>query len=258
MDLKELKELFPPRRATTCIVCHESIPVGAKDAMTNGSKSEPKWQFAHRGCLPKPEVVAKPEFNAYTADLATQIDNQLREISPERAPEFTKMWAIYRTSFCTSPGAHKRDYHHCWKGGLAHHSLSVLNYALRLADSVGLLGDGNHKTRESITICALFHDLGKADGYYLPVEDDWKRNRGELYFYNKEWSGSHAQRSLYMLQQHVTLTTEEYRAIMLHDGQYVEANRRFSMNEPDLALVIHWADLWDARHADPKPETAEE
>lgn len=187
----------------------------------------------------------------YRDDLVCRITVEVNDLAPQRREEFMKMWLDICDDFCSSPGAHKLGYHHCWPGGLAEHALSVLDLARRLAPAVGMNAHGN----DSLTIVCLFHDLGKSGGYYIPLDaDNPKRASGERYKYVRDWHASHAQRSLWMLQAHgIKLSSEEYRAILLHDGQYVEANRRFGMNEPDLAYVLHWADVWDARHSMPNP-----
>jgi hypothetical protein len=49
--------------------------------------------------------------------------------------------------------------------------------------------------------------------------------------------------SLFLLQHFgIQMSYEEWEAILLNDGQAVEANRSYSMNETPLALLIHQAD----------------
>ena len=48
-----------------------------------------------------------------------------------------------------------------------------------------------------------------------------------------------------MLQKHgIELTSDEHLAIRLNDGQYDETNKSYRMKEPELALLLHWADMW--------------
>jgi hypothetical protein len=36
-------------------------------------------------------------------------------------------------------------------------------------------------------------------------------------------------------------------AIRLNDGQYVRENEPYRNREPELALLLHWADMWASR-----------
>ena len=62
---------------------------------------------------------------------------------------------LYSSGFFLVPSSRKR--HHCWKGGLAQHSLSVCNIALSLDSEL---------PRSSIVLCALLHDICKATKLY--------------------------------------------------------------------------------------------
>ena len=99
----------------------------------------------------------------------------------------------------------------------------------------------------------LFHDLGKAgDGeheFYVWNHSDWHRSKGMLYETNRKcaYMGT-GERSLYVLQKYgVVLSAEEYLAIRLNDGMYIDENKAYRMKEPDLALLLHWADRWSSQ-----------
>jgi hypothetical protein len=150
--------------------------------------------------------------------------------------------------FFTAPASAREEYHNCFPGGLCDHSLRVVTNlhevtaALlpKLAVEVGMLN-----------FVGLFHDLGKVgDGtnpYYVPNPDDWQRTkRGMLYNINKDCVYMPtSERGLYILQKYgIELSSDEYLAIRLNDGQYDDTNKNYRMKEPDLALLVHFADRW--------------
>lgn len=148
--------------------------------------------------------------------------------------------------FFLAPASHKEEYHACYPGGLAEHTLRVVKNLRNLAKTLA----AERYPTETLDFVALFHDLGKTgDGeqpYYIPHPNEWHRKQGTLYQVNPEIQFMPTQeRSLYLLQRHcIDLTSDEYLAIRLHDGQYDETNKRYSMKEPDLALLLHFADRW--------------
>jgi len=150
--------------------------------------------------------------------------------------------------FMTAPASTNRTHHNAFPGGLLLHSISVVKHAHAIANAVA----PNRWAASRITFCALFHDLGKAgtpgNPYYIQVEDEWKFRRGHYYEVNKdEWMPS-AERGLFILQQAgIVLDHEEYMAIRLNDGMGPAENKPYSFREPDLSLIIHWADHWAMR-----------
>lgn len=153
------------------------------------------------------------------------------------------------SNYFTAPASTRSSHHSAFPGGLVHHSLYVaINIHALAKDLCPSTFDAN-----KLTFVALFHDLGKAgDGvlpYYEVEESDWHRNRGNMFRRSERISYmEHSLGSLYLLQKHgICLDIDEFIAIKIHDGQYVEENRSYSMKEPNLALLLHWADLWACR-----------
>jgi hypothetical protein len=148
--------------------------------------------------------------------------------------------------FFTAPASQKEDWHNCFPGGLCDHSLRVVSYLMKISSTLcpGKFDPG------TLVFVGMFHDLRKVgDGvepYYVPNSSDWHRKQGNLYEVNKHCVFMPVQeRSLYILQNNgIELTSDEYLAIRLHDGQYDETNKRYALHEPDLALLIHFADRW--------------
>jgi hypothetical protein len=145
-----------------------------------------------------------------------------------------------------APASHNLAYHNCFVGGLAEHSLRVYGNLMKLRDAYNV----SDISDDSIILVALFHDLGKVGSmdtdYYITQDSEWHReNRGDYYKHNPalEFLGG-AQRSLRVLGQFGVPTTEaEYKAILIHDGQYIPENSPYKHKEGKLGLLLHQADM---------------
>jgi putative nucleotidyltransferase with HDIG domain len=148
-----------------------------------------------------------------------------------------------RLALCPASG--RKEYHAAFPGGLVDHSLRVLTYAMKLCKTFEW-----NVPKDSLIIACLFHDLGKVgdheNDYYVPQDSEWHREKlGEMYKHNKD--------ILYMtvpdrgvwLCQHfgLKLTQDEWLAIKLNDGQYIQENVPYKMREPMLADIVHQADI---------------
>ena len=151
--------------------------------------------------------------------------------------------------YFTAPASSKEEFHACYTGGLCQHSLNLVLNLKKLSDAL-CPGKYNQAT---LSFVGLFHDLGKVgDGvheYYIPNPSDWHRNKGMLYEINKKCVYMPtSERGLYILQKYeIKLSDEEYLAIRLNDGQYDDTNKNYKMKEPELALLVHWADMWSCK-----------
>lgn len=150
------------------------------------------------------------------------------------------------TQFMTAPASTRRAYHNAYPCGLAAHSLAVSANVVRVADT---MAPGRWRSSQ-LMLYGLLHDLGKAGvpgtEHYREVTEEWKRRRGEFYETNPACPYMDvSQRTLFLLQSHgVPLEHEEYLALALADGQYVDRNRDYRLREPLLAVIVHTADLW--------------
>ncbi len=150
-------------------------------------------------------------------------------------------------------------YHLCKEGGLAEHSCNVLFTAEKLATSlltgVILLGgkDITTEVRNSITIAALLHDLGKCGDYgkqlYIAnMLKSGKQSEAKPYRRNKDLSNvPHAVRSIKLATLFIDLTEDEEWAILTHDGLYDFMKYEIPNHETWLSMLIHWADLWSSK-----------
>lgn len=140
---------------------------------------------------------------------------------------------LYSIGFFIVPSSRKR--HHCWKGGLAQHSLSVCNIALSLDTEL---------PRSSIVLCALLHDICKAAQLYY----DDKENL----HYRKTYIQGHGIRSVKLLEKlNLSLSKGERRAIRWHTGGYYAREEEIVdleiAKKSKLWEIIHQADELDAR-----------
>lgn len=148
-----------------------------------------------------------------------------------------------RLALCPASG--RKEFHAAHPGGLVDHSLRVLSYSIKLCKTFCW-----EVPKDSLIIGALFHDLGKVGDhncdYYIPQDSDWHREKlGEMYKHNKEMLYMTVPDRGVWLCQHfgLKLTQDEWLAIKLNDGQYIQENAPYKMKEPLLADIVHQADV---------------
>lgn len=139
-------------------------------------------------------------------------------------------------------------YHCNYKGGLVDHTLNVIEYALKLADTFE-----SKVSKESIVLCACGHDTGKAYEYYVNnLLKSGKVSGSKPKKINPSLMiKSHAMRSLTIMSKFFTLTESEKVAILSHDGWYENTNREYMLALDELLYIIHSADLYVARFVEP-------
>ena len=138
------------------------------------------------------------------------------------------------------------------EGGLAEHSLNVLEYADKLA-SKWLPTEKYKELYPSIVICSLLHDLGKCGDFrkpnYVPnVLKNGKVSEAKPYETNKELLNvPHEVRSVNLCTLFIDLTEDEEYAILMHNGLYGPFKYGLQGNETPLYMIIHFADMWASR-----------
>jgi len=147
------------------------------------------------------------------------------------------------TSWLSSPASTK--YHLNEKQGLLNHSVGVAETLLKLRELLA-----PQISEESCVIVGLFHDLGKIGTFekpnYLENDNQWEIEKRNMKYKNNPeltYMGL-AQRSLWLISQHIKLTDEEAQAILYHDGQYIDANKEVAHRECLLTLLVQFADSW--------------
>lgn len=153
--------------------------------------------------------------------------------------------------------------HLCCEFGLVHHTRNVI----MAAENIGyaLLGKQKYmEIRDSVTIAAALHDLGKCGDYgkQMYVENilkSGKRSDAKPFKQNKELLPlDHATRSIKLATLFIDLTEEEEFAIRYHDGLYERANYAVNGNETALYIILHTADLWSSRITEGGKKESEE
>ena len=134
-----------------------------------------------------------------------------------------------KTDYLNSPASTR--FHLCRKQGLLEHSVNVAETMLKFRNAVAPEID-----EESCIITALIHDLGKAGmpgkpqyleneptpkqkQYGFPASIPYRMNEELVYM-------SVPLRSLYLAIPYISLSESEVQAVMYHDGQYVDDNKR--------------------------------
>lgn len=137
-------------------------------------------------------------------------------------------------------------YHLAQPEGLAEHSLNVFRAALDLSKAL-YAEKITFDFINSIIICSLLHDLGKAGQFGKPAYIENEDPANGAYRSNKELLYvPHEVRSVAIASRFIELTEEEQFAICYHNGLYAELTS-FKGNETPLLLILHFADMWAAR-----------
>ena len=168
-------------------------------------------------------------------------------LSDDKKIAIKKMLDFFGERALLAPASSRFEFHNAFPGGLIDHSLRVTKLTIDIAAALKV-----KVPRESLIIASLFHDWGKVgddnEDLYLPQTSLWHKARGQSYVFNNNIKMPNAQLSVFMLGKFgVQLTEDEYLAILLNDGPSVEENKKYSMKEPMLAVLIQYADRWASR-----------
>lgn len=141
-----------------------------------------------------------------------------------------------------------KSHHQNYPGGLAEHSLGVLLRTLTELKTVS--GNNANIKTESIILSALLHDLCKIDQYIIEGEiKSGDRVTGYMISSNHNANWDHAEKSIRLATQFISLNDEELAAIRYHMGIY---KKDYSWEEfgnaikkYPLVYLIHVADMKD-------------
>ena len=150
------------------------------------------------------------------------------------------------TDFFTAPASTK--YHCACEAGLVQHSISVNNTLLEKHF------DKDTDNKESFAICALLHDLCKAQFYKVStrnvkneVTGAWEKQ--PFYMVEDSFPYGHGEKSVFLIERFMRLKTAEAMAIRWHMGGFDSSSRGgdFSISvafeKYPLAVKLHLADL---------------
>ena len=176
-------------------------------------------------------MTAKDEFiKIYTENITRKGSKELLE------------W-IQKTDFFTAPASTK--FHCACEHGLVMHSVSVFNTLTEKHF------DEETDNIESFAICALLHDLCKAQFYKVStrnVKNDETGQWEKVPYYSVEDSFpyGHGEKSVFLIERFMRLKLEEAMAIRWHMGGF-DDNSGYAISQAydryPLAVKLHLADL---------------
>lgn len=141
--------------------------------------------------------------------------------------------------------------------GLVHHTRNVMELAEKIGVSL-LGGEKFNEIKDSVTIAAALHDLGKMGQFDKPEYVDnvlasGKKSDAKPYKRNPDLLNvPHEIRSVAIAAMFIDLTEEEQHAILYHNGLYGPLKYEIQGNETPLYMLIHWADMWASRVVETK------
>lgn len=163
------------------------------------------------------------------------------------------------TDFFTAPASTR--FHLSEPGGLCQHSLNVYGRIIQLVRAV--CPDDAANMERTAGIVSLLHDVCKA-GFYGTEMRNKKDESGKwiqvpFYTVDDKFPYGHGEKSVFLIERFMRLTTEEAVAIRWHMGGFDEAVRGGSYSvgvaydKYPLALLLHMADMM-ASHFDEAKE----
>lgn len=152
---------------------------------------------------------------------------------------------IESTDFFQAPASTR--FHAAYAGGLLEHSLNVYHVFLEKHF------DPDSDSMESVALCTLLHDLCKA-GFYDVEMRNRKNEQGvwekvPVYVVNDRFPYGHGEKSVFLIERFLKLTTEEAVAIRWHMGGFDDAAKAGSFaiahayERYPLAVKLHLSDL---------------
>ncbi len=165
-------------------------------------------------------------------------------ISREGAPQLLE-W-LERTDFFTAPASTR--FHCACKEGLVMHSLNVFDVMM---EKHFVAGEDNP---ESFALCALLHDLCKAEFYKVSTRNVKNEETGaweKVPYYQVEdvFPYGHGEKSVFLIERFVRLKPAEAAAIRWHMGGFDDSAKSGSFtislayDKYPLAVKLHLSDL---------------
>ena len=173
------------------------------------------------------------------------IEELLRQTKRQGIEKMTE-W-LEKSDYYTAPASSRLNYHGCYEGGLAKHSMNV--YTL-FNDKAKFFGFG--LGQDEITIASLFHDLCKV-GFYQPNIVKGKISEGKPYVVEDTFPIGHGEKSVVMASRFIELTPTEMLLIRWHMGPYDpswEMNGEKVQQACPYITAFHCADIEASKYLD--------
>ncbi len=150
---------------------------------------------------------------------------------------------LEKTDFFDAPASTR--YHCACEHGLVMHSVSVYN------TMVEKHFDEETDSMESFAICALLHDLCKAQFYKVSTrnvknEETGRWEKVPYYAIEDSYPFGHGEKSVFLIERFMRLKLDEAMAIRWHMGEFGDKNSNTisqAYNLYPLAVKLHLADL---------------
>jgi hypothetical protein len=158
---------------------------------------------------------------------------------------------LQNTDFFTAPASTK--FHLAREGGLVEHTLNVYKRLLGLVKQEYGEKWAETISPESVAVCALLHDICKADTYKIEYRNNklpdgtWEKK--PYYTVEDDLPYGHGEKSVYIINGFFRLTREEAMAINWHMGGFDDRVRGGSFavstafGKYPLAVLLHTADF---------------
>lgn len=183
-------------------------------------------------------------------------------ISGDRKKKLIELYDQIADRVATAPASSINTFHGCYPGGYVNHVLGVVDFSVKLYNLWKENGaDVEDYQLENLVFCAINHDLGKVgdmeNDFYIPNTSEWHvKNQGKVYVDNPLLINmSVPDRSIWMLQNAgITISQNEFMAIKLHDGPYVDENKGYfsafqehRQIRSNMVFILHYADYMACR-----------
>jgi hypothetical protein len=166
----------------------------------------------------------------------------------ENKTNILNLFGFLGDRYTVAPASSRSSFYSSFPGGLCYHTLNLVRWVGKLS---GLLSSTPH-SKETLLLVCLLAELGKVgdlkEDYYIQA-GDWQRKNGTNYIINPVLQYMRpVQRSLYLAQHfNIRLTSDEYIAILLQEGQHDEANSSYKFKESELSTILHFANIWSQK-----------
>lgn len=156
------------------------------------------------------------------------------------------------TDFFNAPASTR--FHGSHEGGLVEHSLNVYARLWQIvAANASRFQMPPEQLEESVAICALLHDVCKANFYVVEMRNRKDENgqwvQVPYYTVDDQMPYGHGEKSVYIIKHFMRLSQEEAMAIRWHMGGFDDAVKGGSYSAGNafgkypLAVMLHTADL---------------
>lgn len=142
------------------------------------------------------------------------------------------------SDFFTAPASTR--FHSCYKGGLVHHSINVMNRLLQNPNAFTY-------AHQTLILVSLLHDICKA--YFYTTEKRWRKDESnkweqyESYGVNELFPYGHGEKSVFIANQFIKLRQEEAMAIRWHMGAFENQKFGEAIKHTPLCFYLHNADM---------------